>query len=147
MVRTFPNLSAPTPIIMWANRVQPEPSRTGPRTFEEVRNRKRYWQAQKTTHLLYTYNIYIFVRKKQIMDTKLTLKLEQTIIEKAKDYAKHHRTSLSKLIENYLLNITNEKGKEEKITPLVKSLSGIINLPEEFDHKKGYSDFLINKYK
>jgi hypothetical protein len=102
---------------------------------------------KKTIHLPYTYNIYIFVRKKQIMDTKLTLKLEQTIIEKAKDYAKHHRTSLSKLIENYLLNITNEKGKEEKITPLVKSLSGIINLPEEFDHKKGYSDFLINKYK
>ena len=81
------------------------------------------------------------------MDTKLTLKLEQTVIEKAKDYAKNHRTSLSKLIENYLLNITNEKGKEEQITPLVKSLSGIINLPEKFEYKKGYSDFLINKYK
>ena len=81
------------------------------------------------------------------MDTNLTLKLEQTIIEKAKVYAKNHRTSLSKLIENYLLNITNEKDKEEKITPLVKSLSGILTLPEGFDHKKGYSDFLINKYK
>ena len=37
--------------------------------------------------------------------------------------------------------------KEKKITPLVKSLSGIIDLPEEFDHRKEYSDFLINKYK
>jgi hypothetical protein len=81
------------------------------------------------------------------MDTKLTLKLEQAIIEKAKDYAKSHKTSLSKLIENYLLNITNEKGKEEKITPLVKSLSGIIDLPRDFDHKKRYADFLANKYK
>ncbi len=81
------------------------------------------------------------------MDTKLTLKLEQTIIQKAKSYAKSHRTSLSRLIENYLLNITNEKVKEEKITPLVKSLSGIINLPKDFDHKKGYSDFLLSKYK
>jgi ethanolamine utilization protein EutA (predicted chaperonin) len=81
------------------------------------------------------------------MDTKLTLKLEETIIEKAKNYAKYHRTSLSKLIENYLQNITSEKVKEEKITPLVKSLSGIINLPVEFDHKKGYADFLTNKYK
>jgi hypothetical protein len=81
------------------------------------------------------------------MDTKLTLKLEQTIIEKAKHYAKSRKTSLSKLIENYLLNITNEKGKEEKITPLVKSLSGIIDLPKDFNPKKGYSDFLINKYK
>lgn len=81
------------------------------------------------------------------MDTKLTLKLEQAIIEKAKDYAKNHRTSLSKLIENYLLNITNETEKEEKITPLVKSLSGIIKLPKDYDHRKDYSDFLVNKYK
>ena len=81
------------------------------------------------------------------MNTKLTLKLEQTVIDKAKDYAKDHRTSLSKLIENYLLNITNKKEKTESITPLVKSLSGIIKLPEDFDPKKGYADFLINKYK
>ena len=58
-------------------------------------------------NVLYLYVTYI------IMDTKLTLKLEQAIIEKAKDYAKSHKTSLSKLIENYLLNITNEKGKED----------------------------------
>ncbi len=94
-----------------------------------------------------TYNIFIFVRKNVTMDTKLTLKLKQTVIEKAKDYAKNHKTSLSKLIENYLLNITNEKEEEEKITPLVKSLSGIITFPEDLDHKKGYADFIIDKYK
>ncbi len=81
------------------------------------------------------------------MDTKLTLKLEQNIIEKAKNYAKSHRTSLSKLIENYLQKITNDNTEKGKITPLVKSLSGIIDLPKGFDHKKEYSDFLINKYK
>lgn len=81
------------------------------------------------------------------MDTKLTLKLEQNIIEKAKDYAKSHRTSLSKIIENYLQKITNENEESEQITPLVKSLSGIIDLPNDFDHKQGYSDFLVNKYK
>ena len=81
------------------------------------------------------------------MDTKLTLKFDQTIIEKAKDYAKTRGTSLSKLIENYLLHITNQQGKAEAITPLVKSLSGIIHLPEDFDSKNGYADFLNNKYK
>ena len=84
------------------------------------------------------------------MNTKLTLKLEQNIIEKAKDYAKSHGTSLSKIIENYLQKITDnnkEKKDKDKITPLVKSLSGIINLPKNFDHKKSYSDFLTNKYK
>lgn len=80
------------------------------------------------------------------MNTKLTLKLEEAIIEKAKSYAKSHKTSLSRLIENYLQNITSEKVKEEKITPLVKSLSGVINLPDDFDHKTAYSDFLRNKY-
>ncbi len=80
------------------------------------------------------------------MNNKLTLKLEQDIIEKAKDYATLHKTSLSKLIENYLHKITNETNGNEKITPLVKSLSGIIQLPADFDHKKAYTDFLINKY-
>ena len=81
------------------------------------------------------------------MDAKLTLKLEQSVIEKAKDYAKKQRTSLSRLIENYLLTITHEAGAEEKITPLVRSLSGIIDLPTDFDHKKQYADYLTNKYK
>ena len=81
------------------------------------------------------------------MNTKLTLNLEQDIIEKAKHYAKSHRISLSKMIENYLQKITNDNEEKEKITPLVKSLSGIITIPKNFDHKKDYSDFLINKYK
>jgi len=81
------------------------------------------------------------------MDTKLTLKLEQSEIEKAKEYAKTQITSLSRVIENYLLNLTNEKNPEDKITPLVKSLSGIIDLTNEDDHKTGYSDLLANKYK
>ena len=41
------------------------------------------------------------------MDTKLTLKLDADIIEKAKIYAAESNTSLSKLIENYLSAITS----------------------------------------
>ena len=81
------------------------------------------------------------------MDTKLTLNFDQAIFEKAKIFAKAKGTSISQSIENYLLNITSEKGKEEKITPLVKSLSGIIDLPTDFDYQKGYIDYLTNKYK
>jgi Family of unknown function (DUF6364) len=81
------------------------------------------------------------------MDTKLTLKLEQTIIDKAKDYAKSNKTSLSKLIESYLQRITDQPNETEKITPLVKSLTGVINLPADFDHKKSYADHLLTKYK
>jgi len=82
------------------------------------------------------------------MDTKLTLKLDENIIEKAKTYAKEKKTSLSVLIENYLQRITaNENEPEGKITPLVKSLSGIISLPKDYDYEKNYTKHLISKYK
>ena len=81
------------------------------------------------------------------MDAKLTLKLDDNVIEKAKEYAKSKNTSLSALIENYLQKITSEKKGKRKITPLVKSLSGIIDLPADHDHKKDYTDYLMRKYK
>ena len=40
------------------------------------------------------------------MDTKLTLKLNEDIIEKAKEYAKAKKISLSELIENYLQKLS-----------------------------------------
>jgi ribosomal protein S17E len=82
------------------------------------------------------------------MDTKLTLKLNQSVIEKAKFYAKSKKTSVSKLIENYLQSITeNSSNNKQDITPVVKSLSGIIKLPKNYDSKKEYADFLTKKYK
>ena len=80
------------------------------------------------------------------MDKKLTLSLDKTIIESAKDYAKSNNISLSKLIESYLATLT-ERGKSTKITPLVESLSGVISLDKDFDIKDAYADYLIEKYK
>jgi hypothetical protein len=81
------------------------------------------------------------------MDTKLTIRLNDTVIEKAKTYARSHQISLSKMIESYLDSITKEKEKGFIITPLVESLSGVIDLPAEFDYKKEYGNYLIEKYK
>ena len=83
------------------------------------------------------------------MDSKLTLKMSHTVIMKAKVYAKEHHTSLSRLIENYLNAITAETMKKQpsNISPLVKSLSGIVSLPTDFDFKKSYADHLSEKYK
>ena len=83
------------------------------------------------------------------MDTKLTLKLNQEVIEKAKKYALEKKLSLSKMIENYLNSLTTEKseGKSLEISPFVKSLSSGINIPNDLDYKKEYSDFLSEKYK
>lgn len=81
------------------------------------------------------------------MDTKLTLSVDKTIIEKAKEYAKSHKVSLSHLIESYLSSLISKRSKEIEITPLVESLSGVIDLNKDFDYKKEYTDYLIEKYK
>jgi hypothetical protein len=83
------------------------------------------------------------------METKLTLRLNDNVIERAKKYARLHNISLSRLIESYLDNITKEKdiGEKSTITPLVESLIGVIDLPADFDYKKDYRDYLEEKYK
>ena len=81
------------------------------------------------------------------MDKKLTLSLDKTIIENAKNYAKSNNISLSKLIESYLTTLTKRRGNSSEITPLVESLSGVISLDKDFDVKDAYADYLIEKYK
>lgn len=82
------------------------------------------------------------------METKLTLRLNDSVIKRAKIYAKKQRISLSKMIEAYLDSLTKEKNAEQEIeiTPLIKSLSGVIDLPKDFDYKKEYRDYITEKY-
>lgn len=81
------------------------------------------------------------------MDTKLTLNVDKSTIEQAKEYAKSHKISLSRLIESYLSSLVIKKDKDLEITPLVKSLSGVIKLDEDFNYKESYTGYLIEKYK
>ena len=83
------------------------------------------------------------------METKLTLRLNDSVIERAKIYARSHKVSLSKMIESYLDSITKQKEVEKRIsiTPLVESLSGVIDLPADFDYKREFRDYLEEKYK
>jgi hypothetical protein len=82
------------------------------------------------------------------MDTKLTLKLNQEIIERAKHYASEKKLSLSRLIENYLNSLTSEKTNDEiQISDFVKSMSSEIKLPADFEYKKERANYLEQKYK
>ena len=81
------------------------------------------------------------------MNTKLTLSIEETIIEKAKKYAKIKERSLSNLIENYLKALTNEEFEKENDSPsIVNSLKGSFKMPIDFDYKKELSNRLSEKY-
>lgn len=83
------------------------------------------------------------------MDSKLTLKLDKTVIEQAKAYAKEQQTSLSRLIENYLSLLASKEseGDDIKISPFVKSIATGVSIPSDFDYKKEYGSYLEEKYK
>lgn len=81
------------------------------------------------------------------MDTKLTLKLDKAVIARAKRFAKAHHTSVSKMVERYLDQITKqEEGEDEELTPLVQSLYGVASLPENSDIKQDYYEHLLKKH-
>lgn len=78
------------------------------------------------------------------MNTKLTLSLNKSIIERAKKYAKSNNQSLSQIIESYLEKVTSESP--ELGDPELDSIRGIIELPEDFDLKKEVRDIRLKKH-
>lgn len=82
------------------------------------------------------------------MNTKLTLTIEQEVIERAKNYAKDKNRSLSDIIENYLKMLTGAERKPEvkKLNPIVQSLKGSFKMPKEMNYKKELGSRLEEKY-
>ena len=81
------------------------------------------------------------------MNTKLTLNVDRRVIEKAKEYSKSRKISLSRLVESYLSSLTANNKQDIEITPIVESLGGVIKLDKDFDYKEVYTDYLTKKYK
>lgn len=84
------------------------------------------------------------------MDAKLTLKLNQEVIEKAKKYAASQNRSLSRLIESYLDSLVeSEKDLKSQvtITPFVKNLGIKLPIPVDFDVKNAYRDYQEEKHR
>lgn len=71
------------------------------------------------------------------MQTKLTLRLEDTLIQQAKSYAKQHDKSLSQVVADYF-QILTQQTKKSGISPITKSLIGILDSShvDENDYKK-----------
>ena len=81
------------------------------------------------------------------MNTKLTLTIEDSIIEKAKKYAKTKENSLSNIIENYLKILVKQDFKEDiELSPIVKSLKSSFHTEQDFDYKKALANKLTEKY-
>ena len=81
------------------------------------------------------------------MNVKLTLNLNRDIIERAKQYARNKNQSLSSLVQNYFIFLAEPNQLDEiEISPNVKELSGIIQLDQDFDLKKEYGSYILEKY-
>ncbi|MBD0295044.1 MAG: hypothetical protein ICV84_07575 [Flavisolibacter sp.] len=81
------------------------------------------------------------------MESKLTINLEGSVLEKANEYARQHNTSLSELIEAYVNELASRNKPVEEITPLVKSLSGVVKVEKEYNYQEAYSRYLSEKYR
>lgn len=81
------------------------------------------------------------------MQAKLTLSIEKSVIDKAKDFARRNHTSLSQMIEDYFARVTEkDKKDDDELSPIIKELSGVLKLPKDFDHKKDRLEYLEKKY-
>ncbi len=77
------------------------------------------------------------------MQTKLTLRLEDSLTRQAKSHAKQHDKSLSQVVSDYF-QILTQQTKKPAISPVTKSLIGILE-PSNID-KQDYKKHLEEKY-
>ncbi len=85
------------------------------------------------------------------MNKKLTLSMQNDVIEAAKDYAESNQTSLSSLVEGFFVELINKNSKNNKKKPkkypgIVGELSGIVNLNDPRIKNDEYAQHLLKKY-
>jgi hypothetical protein len=74
---------------------------------------------------------------------KLTLSVDEAVVNRAKRYAKEQGTSISKMVEAYLSSVAGGTGPIRKDTPILRSVRGILKKAEVKDYKR----HLENKYR
>ncbi|MFA5879038.1 MAG: DUF6364 family protein [Candidatus Margulisiibacteriota bacterium] len=72
------------------------------------------------------------------MNSKLTLLLNDSVINEIKKYAKKSHVSLSHLVEIYFQTLISEKSphKIKTIPPLTKSITGIVKIKSTKPYKQ-----------
>ena len=78
------------------------------------------------------------------MTVKLNLTIEEATAKKAKLFAEKHKLSISKLVNDYLDNLTSEKKLKSKLG-FASKYAGIIKEPIE-DIKIAKKEILSKKY-
>lgn len=72
------------------------------------------------------------------MQTKLTLRLERDLIERAKKIARRRGKSVSKMVADYFRTLETVNKEDQELAPLTRSLQGILrgSSLNERDHRR-----------
>ena len=89
------------------------------------------------------------IRDKSAYRPKLTLSVNEDVIEKAKKYAAEHNQSISSLVENYLASLLNEDaGNYAPINTELQSLHALLkksNSKRKVNLEEERLNYLLNK--
>ena len=77
-----------------------------------------------------------------VMQTKLTLRMEDSVIRKAKRLARNRGTSVSRLISEYITNEPDDRTIKE-LPPVTASMVGVLG---EKGKEEDYKKYLEDKY-
>jgi hypothetical protein len=73
---------------------------------------------------------------------KLTLSVDPKVVQRAKRYARTRRTSVSRLVENYL-DLLGHPGGETEEPPVLRELRGLLRRGSSSDYRR----HVIRKYR
>ncbi len=79
------------------------------------------------------------------MKTKLTLRVEDGIIRKAKRIAEKRKTSVSKLVSDYILALEDD-ANEDDLPVRTRSMVGVFLGGKEAVTEGSYREYLESKY-
>lgn len=82
------------------------------------------------------------------MTTKLTLRLNETVIKKAKKTASKKGVSLSRMVEDYFKAIGDQGAQEVRESPVLYEISGVLSGKKDAEQlRAGYRKHLAEKYR
>jgi hypothetical protein len=81
------------------------------------------------------------------MNKKLTLSVDDNIINSAKLYAQENNISISHLVQSFLKLISKPEKKTKNYPPITTELFGVLESTKKNKLKKNYAEYLSEKYK
>jgi hypothetical protein len=78
--------------------------------------------------------------------TKLTLSVEEDVIEKAKSHAAANGTSVSSMFTRFVRSLDTTRKRPRRDAPITRRLTGVLGWPPGRDYREVLTDALMEKH-